>query len=102
MQLQGVQQACLECVQLSCARIGRHKLPVSSVRMEPLLSEALRYMNMDQVSSLLQIHVMSSCRRQPAGPLILPIDIISFLDAWGLCCQALAAQPVLGAGVCAV
>ncbi|KAK9832125.1 hypothetical protein WJX74_000029 [Apatococcus lobatus] len=41
---QGIQQACLQAVRLSCTQIAAHRLPVTNVRMQPVLMTALKYM----------------------------------------------------------
>lgn len=50
--VQGIHQACLQAVQLSCAKIALHHLPVTSVRMQPVLMTALKYMDPSQVTTL--------------------------------------------------
>ena len=48
--VQGIQQACLQAVQLSCARIADNKLRVTTVRMESVLAAALAYLDTSNVS----------------------------------------------------
>ena len=50
--VQGIHQACLQAVQLSCAKIATHHLPVTNVRMQPVLMTALNYMEHSQVTTL--------------------------------------------------
>ncbi len=51
--MQGIQQACLQAVRLSCARIAENHLPVSSVRMEAVLVAALACLDTSKV----RVHV---------------------------------------------